>query len=49
MKIITPLDPLHALREDIFSNDDINQMTGKMIREQYIEDQVIEPTEEPES
>lgn len=41
-------DPLLILREDVFTNDEINQMTGKMIREQYSEDQKIEPTEQSE-
>ena len=42
-------DPLLILREDVFTNDEINQMTGKMIRDQYIEDQKVEPIEDPES
>ena len=41
-------DPLLILREDVFTNDEINQMTGKMIREQYMEDQKEESTEEIE-
>ena len=31
----TTNDPLHMLREDTFSNEEINEMTGRMIREQY--------------
>ena len=28
-------DTLHVLREDVYSNEEINEMTGRMIREQY--------------
>lgn len=32
-------DPLLLLREDTYSNEDINEMTGKLIREQYKNEQ----------
>jgi hypothetical protein len=32
-------DPLHILREDCYTNDDINRMTGEMHRRQYAESQ----------
>jgi uncharacterized protein YoxC len=32
-------DPLHILREDTYTNDDINRMTGEMHRRQYAESQ----------
>jgi hypothetical protein len=41
-------DPLSILREDVFTNEEVNEMTGKMVREQYLEDQKVEPIEEPE-
>ncbi|HEY5508425.1 MAG TPA: hypothetical protein VIK29_07135 [Paludibacter sp.] len=28
-------DPLSILREDVYSNDDLNRMVGAMHREQY--------------
>jgi len=39
MEIITPKDPLSILREDTFSNEETNEMVGKMIRRQYIKEQ----------
>lgn len=32
-------DPLHMLREDTFSNEETNEMTGRMIRQQYKSEQ----------
>jgi len=32
-------DPLRILREDTYTNDDINRMTGEMHRRQYAESQ----------
>jgi hypothetical protein len=29
------IDPLRILREDTYSNEEINEMTGRMIREEY--------------
>jgi len=29
------IDPLRILREDTYTNEEINEMTGKMIREEY--------------
>lgn len=33
------IDPLAILREDTYSNEEVNEMTGRMIREQYIAEQ----------
>ncbi|HEY5509048.1 MAG TPA: hypothetical protein VIK29_10270 [Paludibacter sp.] len=33
------IDPLAILREDVYSNDDINRMVGVMHRKQYQESQ----------
>lgn len=29
------IDPLRILREDTYTNEEINEMTGRMIREEY--------------
>jgi len=33
------IDPLAVLREDVYSNEETNEMAGKMIREQYKSEQ----------
>ena len=30
-----PTDPLSILREETYADEEINEMTGRMIREQY--------------
>lgn len=33
-------DPLKLLREDTYSNEETNEMVGKMIRDKYLKEQV---------
>jgi len=41
-KVLKSSDPLSVLREDTYSNEELDEMSGRMHRRQYAEQQGIE-------